>query len=253
MEIIIYIIGGFLAGVATGLIGLSAAVIIAPLYATLLGMDAYVAIGIALASDIFASATSSVNYIRHKNIDLKKSWVLFACVIIAAIIGSYFSKNLDPFITNSTINIFVLILGLRFLIYPLSKERASKDIPFGKYIIFTSVFFGIMIGLISGFFGSGGGLSLLAVLTMIYKFDFKKAVGTSVFIMTFTALVASTTHILVMRTEWLPLVITAVSAFIGANIASSYANKINLKVLNYTIGIFLTIYGIILVILHFFM
>lgn len=253
MDIAVYIIGGFLAGVATGLIGLSAAIIVAPLYATLLGMDTYVAIGIALAADIFASATSSVNYIRHKNIDLKKSWVLFASVIIAAIIGSYLSKDMDTYVMNSTINIFVLILGLRFLIYPLSKERANKSIPFGKYIIFTSIFFGIIIGMISGYFGSGGGLSLLAVLTMVYKYDFKKAVGTSVFIMTFTALVASTTHIIIMDTEWLPLIITAVFAFIGANLASSYANKINLKILNYTIGIFLVIYGSILVTLHFFL
>ncbi len=250
-ELIIYIIGGFLAGVATGLIGLSAAVIIAPLYATLLGMEAYVAIGIALASDIFASATSSINYIRHKNIDLKRSWVLFASVIIAAIIGSYLSKDMNPYNMNATINIFVLILGLRFLVYPLHKERANKNIPFGNYIIFTSIFFGIIIGVICGYFGGGGGLSLLAVLTMLYRYDFKKAVGTSVFIMTFTALVASTTHILVMRTEWLPLVITSIAAFAGANIASSFANRINLKVLNYTISIFLIVYGTILIILHF--
>jgi hypothetical protein len=253
MEIAVYIIGGFLAGVATGLIGLSAAIIVAPLYATLLGMDAYVAIGIALASDIFASATSSFNYIKHKNIDLKRSWVLFASVIVAAIIGSYFSKDMSSYNMNATINIFVLILGIRFLVYPLSKERANKKIPFGKYIIFTSIFFGIIIGMICGYFGGGGGLSLLAVLTMLYKYDFKKAVGTSVFIMTFTALVASTTHILIMQTQWLPLVITSVAAFAGANISSSFANKINLKVLNYTIAIFLIIYGSILVILHFFM
>ena len=58
---IIYIIGGVLAGFVTGLVGLSAAVIIAPLFATMLGMDPYMAIGIALATDIFASAVSSVN------------------------------------------------------------------------------------------------------------------------------------------------------------------------------------------------
>lgn len=252
MEIIVYIIGGFLAGVATGFIGLSAAIIVAPLYATLLGMDAYVAIGIALASDIFASATSSVNYIRHKNIDLKKSWVLFVSVIVAAIIGSYLSKDMNQNTMNSIINIFVLLLGLRFLIYPLTVERKHKSIPFGRYIIFSSIFFGVSIGMISGYFGSGGGLSLLAVLTMAYKFDFKKAVGTSVFIMTFTALVASTTHIIIMDTYWLPLIVTSVAAFVGANLASSFANRINIKILNYSIGAFLVVYGSVLITLYFF-
>ena len=68
IDIVIYIIGGILAGIATGLVGLSAATIIAPLFATVLGMDVYLAIGIALASDVLASATSAVTYTRNKNI-----------------------------------------------------------------------------------------------------------------------------------------------------------------------------------------
>lgn len=251
MEIAIYIIGGLLAGIATGFIGLSAAVIVAPLYATILGMDAYVAIGIALASDIFASATSSINYIKHKNINVKKSWILFVSVIVSAIIASYLSKDMDPYKMNATINIFVLILGIRFFVYPIEKERKNKKLPLGKHTVFASILFGTIIGFICGYFGGGGGLSLLAVLTLLYKYDFREAVGTSVFIMTFTALVASTTHIIVVRTLWLPLIITSIAAFLGANLASNYANKINITILNYTIAGFLVLYGIILIILHF--
>lgn len=251
MEIFIYIIGGLLAGIATGFIGLSAAVIVAPLFATVLGMDAYVAIGIALASDIFASATSSINYIKHKNINLKKSWVLFLSVMLAAIVASYLSKDMDPYNMNATINIFVVVLGIRFLVYPIEKERKNKKLPFGKHTTIAAILFGTIIGVICGYFGGGGGLSLLAVLTLLYKYDFKEAVGTSVFIMTFTALVASTTHIIIVETEWLPLIITSIAAFIGANFASIYANKINMKILNYSIAVFLIIYGIILLLLHF--
>lgn len=251
MEITIYIIGGLLAGIATGFVGLSAAVIIAPLFATVLGMDAYVAVGIALASDIFASATSSINYIRHKNIDLKKSWVMFASVIISAIIGSYLSRDMNTFVMSSTMNIVVLALGLRFLLYPVYKEQENKKMPLQNHIILAGLLSGIIIGLISGYFGGGGGLSMLAVLTILYKYEFKEAVGTSVFIMTFTALVASTTHIIIADTSWLPLIFTSVAAFIGANIASNFANRINIKVLNYTIAIFLIAFGIVLNILHF--
>lgn len=252
MEIVIYIIGGLLAGIATGFIGLSAAVIIAPLFATVLGMDAYVAVGIALASDIFASATSSINYIRHKNIDLKSSWIMFLSVIVFAILGSYFSRDMNTFVMNSTINIVVLFLGIRFFIYPVYKENPNRKIPLQNHKIIGGILSGGTIGMISGYFGGGGGLSMLAVLTVLYRFEFKKAVGTSVFIMTFTALVASTTHIIIEATSWTPLIITSVAAFIGANIASNFANKINIKILNYTVATFLTSFGIILIILHFF-
>lgn len=251
MDIIIYIIGGILAGVATGLIGLSAAVIIAPLFATLFGMDPYVAVGIALASDVFASAISSVTYIKNKNINIKHSYILAITIIVFAILGSFLSKDMNPHNMNSTLNIFVVILGIRFLVYPVKDPKPGSRRKFGTFVIITSLFFGAIIGMISGYFGGGGGLSILAVLVMLYSYDIKKAVGTSVFIMTFTAFVGATTHIVMRGTAWIPLLITSAAAMIGANIASQYANKINTKTLNRVIGVFLIIYGIILLILHF--
>ena len=110
MEILIYIIGGILAGIATGLIGLSAATILAPLFATLLGIPVYTAIGIALASDILASAISTLNYYKHKHIKIKKALLFSVLVVLFTIIGSYFSKDMNAYNLNGTINIFVLII-----------------------------------------------------------------------------------------------------------------------------------------------
>ena len=250
MEWIIYVIGGLLAGIATGLVGLSAAVIIAPLFATLLGMNVYVAIGIALATDIFASATSSINYIRYKNIDLKHASFLTVVIVLFTIIGSYLSKDMDPYNQNSIINIFVVILGLRFLVYPV-KGHQGKLIKRGKMVYIQAVLWGVVIGMISGYFGGGGGLSILAVLTMLLGFGLKKAVGTSVFIMTFTAFVGAVTHIIIGGTEWLPLIVASIAALVGANMSSIFANKISEKRLNQIIGTFLVIYGTVLVLVYY--
>ncbi|QMS85398.1 sulfite exporter TauE/SafE family protein [Candidatus Xianfuyuplasma coldseepsis] len=251
MDIFVYIIGGFFAGIATGLVGLSAAVIIAPLFATVLGMDTYVAIGIALASDIFASSTSAFNYIRYKNVDLKRASYLAIMVIVFTIIGSIVSKDMNPYNMNSVLNIFVVVLGIRFFVYPVKDNPQNKLIKPGKFIIGQAIFWGIIIGLISGYFGSGGGLSMLAVLTMLLGFGLREAVGTSVTIMTVTAFVGAVTHILIIPTEWLPLIFASVAAFVGANLASIFANKVNEIILNRVIGGFLMIYGSILVLLFY--
>ena len=251
MEILIYIIGGLLAGIATGLVGLSAATIIAPMFATFLGMDPYLAIGIALASDIFASATSTVIYVSHKNIDLKKAAVFAVFVILFTIVGSYLSQNMKPYNLKSTINIFVFVLGLRFLVYPVKNRAQSKIMKQGKLLVAQTIIWGIVIGMINGYFGAGGGLSMLAVLTMLMGYDLKKAVGTSVAIMTITALVGSGTHIVIGGTFWLPLVITCIAAFVGANMSSVFANRISNIVLNRVIGIFLLLYGSSLILVHY--
>ncbi|MDT8337210.1 MAG: TSUP family transporter, partial [Candidatus Izemoplasmatales bacterium] len=94
MEIIIYIIGGLLAGLATGLVGLSAATIIAPLFATVIGMDPYVAIGIALASDVFASAGSTFIYVKNKNISIKAALSMVIIIVVFTFVGSYISAEI---------------------------------------------------------------------------------------------------------------------------------------------------------------
>ena len=69
-KIIVCLIAGAGAGFGTGLAGLSAAAVISPMLITFLGVNAYEAIGIALASDVLASAASAYTYKKNKNIDI---------------------------------------------------------------------------------------------------------------------------------------------------------------------------------------
>ena len=50
---------------------------------------------------------------------------------------------------------------------------------------------GMLIGFICGFVGAGGGMMMLLILTSVLGYELKTAVGTSVFIMAFTALTGS--------------------------------------------------------------
>jgi len=252
MEFVVYILAGLVAGILTGLVGLSAAVIIAPIFATFLGMNAFTAIGIALASDVFASGVGAVNYYRHKNINIKGAMYLTGIVVLLAIVGSYASFYIPPFTLNSTINIFVFVLGVRFIVYPVKSGPGMPLLSRSKWIIVQTLLWGAVIGFISGFFGAGGGLSILALLTMLLKYDVKKAIGTSLFVMAFTALVGAAAHFIIEDLIlWVPLLVTSVAAVIGAYGASYMANKVSEKSLSKIIGIFLLLDGIALILVHY--
>ncbi|MDE6566498.1 MAG: sulfite exporter TauE/SafE family protein [Lachnospiraceae bacterium] len=94
MEYFWYIIAALGAGVGTGLAGLSAATVMVPILIVLCPSftgetGAYHATAIALASDILGSAFTSAIYIRHKNIDLKRGWIVLTCVIAMCVAGSF--------------------------------------------------------------------------------------------------------------------------------------------------------------------
>jgi len=71
MTFIICLLAGLGAGLGTGFAGMSAAAVISPMLIAFLHMDAYQAIGIALASDVLASAVSAYTYGKNKNLDIK--------------------------------------------------------------------------------------------------------------------------------------------------------------------------------------
>lgn len=55
------------AGLGTGFAGMSAAAVISPMLITFLHMDPYMAVGIALSSDVLASAVSAYTYHKTKS------------------------------------------------------------------------------------------------------------------------------------------------------------------------------------------
>ena len=80
-KIIICFIAGIGAGLGTGFAGMSAAAVISPMLITFLGIPAYQAVGIALASDVLASAVSTKHYWKNKNVDIKNGIVMMIFVL----------------------------------------------------------------------------------------------------------------------------------------------------------------------------
>lgn len=73
---------GMGAGLGTGFAGMSAAAVISPMLITFLGMDSYMAVGIALSSDVLASAASAYIYGKNKNLDIKNGSIMMVSVLL---------------------------------------------------------------------------------------------------------------------------------------------------------------------------
>lgn len=83
---------------------------------------------------------------------------------------------------------------------------------------------------------------MLLVLTSVLGYDLKMAVGTSVFIMTFTALTGVVSHFVISGKP--NIVIMILFTFIWIRIVSRLANKIEAKKLNIIVGILLIVLGV---------
>lgn len=251
-KFIICFIAGIGAGLGTGFAGMSAAAVISPMLITFLGLPAYDAVGIALASDVLASAVSAYTYGKNKNLDIRNGVVMMVTVLIFTLVGSW-SASLVPNTTMGNFSVFMtLLLGIKFIVKPVMTTKESMGVVSGRKRIIQSVVSGIVVGCICGFVGAGGGMMMLLLLTSVLGYELKTAVGTSVFIMTFTALTGAVSHIAIsgMPDIWC-LIFCVASTFLWARIAAKFANKASAIALNRATGVVLTILGAVILVVNY--
>ncbi len=247
ITIIVCFFAGAGAGIGTGFAGMSAAAIIGPMLITFLDIPAYQAVGIGLASDVLASAISAWTFKKNGNLDIKNSLVLLITVIIVTIIGSYIATFLPEQTMSGVMQIALIIIGLKFIIKPVKTTKEQMLTVSKKQRIIKSIIGGIAIGLICGMVGAGGGMMLLLVLTSFLGYEMHMAVGTSVFIMTFTALTGSVSHFVMGEfPDVLCLILCVVFTLIWARIAAVIANKANAKTLNRVVGIVMIVTSVVI-------
>lgn len=244
--IIVTFFAGMGAGLGTGFAGMSAAAVISPILITFLGIDPYIAVGIALSSDVLASAVSAYTYGKNKNLDIKNGLIMMVTVLIFTIVGSYIS-SLVPSATMGNFSVFMtFLLGIKFIVRPVMTTKEAMQGVSAKKRAMQSVICGIIIGFICGFIGAGGGMMMLLILTSVLGYELKTAVGTSVFIMTFTAFTGAVSHFTIGGLPdpavW---ILCIIFTLIWARIAAVLANKATPKTLNRATGVILVVLGVV--------
>lgn len=249
MLYIIYILAGLGAGIVTGLAGLSAAVIITPMLVSLCGWASYDAVTVALASNVLASLLSAYTYYKNKNIDLKRGALVTVTAFLGTVLGSYcgylFSRS-NPdglgYLSMAT----TILLGVKFLIKPMNggTDAMSRSGGSARKTV-RAVLLGCIIGWVCGFTGSGGGVLMLMVFSLVLGYNLKVAVGTSTMVMTLVALTGAVSHISMGAQIFpIPMLAVVLSCLIGALVSARFANRCEITRLNKIVGVVLTLLGI---------
>lgn len=243
--IIVTFFAGMGAGLGTGFAGMSAAAVISPMLITFLDMDPYMAVGIALSSDVLASAISAYTYGKNKNLDVRNGLIMMVSVLTFTVIGSYVASLVPPATMGGFSVCMTFLLGIKFIVKPVMTTKETMLAVSAKKRAIQSLVCGVIIGFICGFVGAGGGMMMLLILTSVMGYELKTAVGTSVFIMTFTALTGAVSHFAIGGLpDTLTWALCVVFTLLWARIAAVFANRAQPKTLNRATGVVLVVLGI---------
>ena len=153
--VLVTFFAGMGAGLGTGFAGMSAAAVISPMLITFLHMDPYMAVGIALSSDVLASAVSAYTYHKNKNLDIRNGLIMMVSVLLFTVVGSWVASKV-PSATMGGFSVFMtFLLGIKFIVRPVMTTKEAMQGVSAKKRAIQSIVCGVLIGFICGFIGRG--------------------------------------------------------------------------------------------------
>ncbi|MGN7783436.1 sulfite exporter TauE/SafE family protein [Niabella sp. 22666] len=252
MEIAGYI-AALLIGLTLGLVGGGGSILTVPILVYLFQVSPVLATSYSLFIVGVTSLVGSANSFANKKVDLKIVVVFGALSVITVFcIRHYLIPHLPSFIIiagyKMPVSLVTMLLFALLMIvssFSMIKDDQQKNTTIvNKAGINKIALYGIAVGLVTGLLGAGGGFLLIPALTVLLRLPIKKAIGTSLVIITLNSLIGFADDVTHHEMNWpLLLKITAISV-IGVLIGSVIGQKIDGGFLKKGFGWFVLLMGI---------
>lgn len=276
MSLLLPIVVGICVGIIVGLLGAGGGILSVPILVYLLGQSPHNA---AAGSLLIVGATSLIALIgRRKEVHWKQGAVFGALSITGSFIGSFLNSLVSPNLLMYLFSsLLVVVAGLMFRKAAKEKNAAggnatgrkqqkkspnpdghnqvcnrppqgNENSPSSKSHLhhwITIIFAAVLIGVLTGFFGVGGGFAVVPALTLIMHFDMKEASATSLLVMVIASLAGLAARMgTAIQIDYLSVLPFAFASMIGGPIGASLTRKTKSTTLTFLFALLLLIVAV---------
>ncbi len=249
MIMLLFLCIGVLAGIVGSLAGMGGGIFFVPalLYVANIyepgTMTPQLAAGTSLLVIAVTALSSTLAYIKQKKVDIQAAWLFFLGSAPGSITGVYFNKLLDAATFSLIFGIFQLLMFVLLLIKdrlkPLSirldvqrsyREADGTEHQYG-YNRWLAVVLAFFVGNVSSLFGVGGGILMVPILLILFRFPPHMATATSMFVIFLSACTGSITNLLHHQISWFYVLPLAPGAWLGGLLGAKIAARMKGKTL----------------------
>lgn len=231
---------GFVAGILGSMIGLGGGIIVVPVL-TFSGFSPTLAASNSLFAAFSNAIASSISYAKQKRIVFSVGLKLGLLTIPGTVVGAYVSSDVTP-------SLFKILFGLVLIsasAYILLKARIeSKKIVFTKQIILLSVSASFFAGIISSFFGIGGGIIFVPLMVVAMGMSMKNAAPTSQLILLFASFSGLVTHSILGHPDYVQSLFLSIGAFLGGIVGARLSLDIRERYLQILVSVVMVVAAI---------
>jgi uncharacterized membrane protein YfcA len=212
------------------MIGLGGGIIVVPVL-TFLGFPPTAAASNSLFAALSNSIASTISYSRQKRIEYFLGLKLGLLAIPGTILGAIISTDVAPDIFKILFG-FVLVASAIYIF--LRKQIESREKIISKQMIIFAIGASFFAGIISSFFGIGGGIIFVPLMVVGMGMSMKKAAPTSQLILLFASLSGVIVHSVLGHPDFLQAGFLAIGSFFGGLVGAKLSLSVkerNLKIL----------------------
>jgi len=224
---------GFAAGIIGSMIGLGGGIIIVPIL-TFLGFPPTVAASTSLFGALSNAIASTVSYSRQKRIVFPLGLKLGLLSIPGTVLGALLSTNIAPDIFKILFG-FVLIASAAYIF--MQKKIETSEKTFSKQMMVFAIGASFFAGLISAFFGIGGGIIFVPLMVVGMGMAMKKAAPTSQLILLFSSLSGVIIHSILGHPDFFQAGFLALGSFIGGLVGARLSLELKERYLQIIVSI----------------
>ena len=228
---------GFTAGILGSMIGLGGGIIVVPVL-TFLGLPPTAAASNSLFAALSNAIASTISYSRQKRIEYSLGLKLGLLTIPGTILGAVVSTNVTPDIFKILFG-FVLIASSAYIF--LRKKIEIREKTLSKQMIIFTIGASFFAGIISSFFGIGGGIIFVPLMVVGMGMAMKKAAPTSQLILLFASLSGVVTHSLLGHPDFIQAGFLAIGSFIGGLVGARLSVDIKERYLQIIVSVVILI------------
>ena len=225
---------GFIGGFIGSIIGFGGGIIIVPVL-IIAGFNPSLAASSSLFATCSNAIASTISYSRVFSVDYNLGLRFALLAIFGIILGAYASTYIQ---SEEYRVLLVILLFISSGYILIGKKLTSAKKLDGKTVLLLSVIVSVFAGVISSFFGIGGGIVFMPFLLVAFSFNMNKATAVSQFALAIISISGIIIHSLLGTPELIYGILLALGAFAGGMTGARLAVRIqdkNLRIFGFIV------------------
>jgi len=246
VTILLAVLFGTLIGVLLGLIGGGGSILTVPILVYILDQDVHEATATSL---VIVGATALVGVVPHARagrVALKTAFLFGGAGIVGAFAGTWLNTLVSGPVLLLLFGLLMLAVAARMILGRKSADTASSELPMAGFR-WPVLAVGLAVGVMTGFFGVGGGFLIVPALAMVLGFPMRLAVGTSLLIIAINSAAGMAAQLGSADIKWQLALLFIVGGFTGATLGGHLAGRIDEVKLSRGFAVLVTVVGLYLI------